>query len=115
MKSTRAYSPNIAWLLRPLRLVPACAVLLLAHPAAGRAAQVHESDLTVSSQVGRVSTQAEGQNAKARSVVHSVTVHPEARTGDVQVSGAAEKVHSQSVGQNTSAASAVGGVSVGGK
>lgn len=92
-----------------------CLAAALALPAAGLAAQVHESDLTVSSQVGKATTQAEGRNAESRSVVHSVTIHPDARTGDVSVSGAVDKVHSQSVGQNTSADSAVGGVNVGGK
>jgi hypothetical protein len=41
-----------------------CLAAALALPAAALAAQVHESDLTVSSQVGKVSTQAEGRNAK---------------------------------------------------
>jgi hypothetical protein len=92
----------------------AWATLLLYSPPA-LAGQVHESDLSVSSQVGKVRTQAEGQNSEARGIVHSVDIRPDARTGDVNVSGKAERVHTQAGGQNTSAASAVGGVAVGGK
>lgn len=91
----------------------AAALCLL--PAALLAGQVHESDLSVSSQVGKASTQAEGRDAEARSAVHSVNIHPEARTGEVNVSGKADKVHTQAGGQNTNAASAIGGVNVGGK
>jgi len=92
----------------------ALATLFLLSPAA-LAGQIHESDLSVSSQVGKVRTQAEGQKSEARSIVHSVDIHPDARTGDVSVSGKADKVHTQAGGQNTNAASAVGGVTVGGK
>lgn len=88
---------------------------LCAHSATSLAAQVHESDLSVSSQVGKVNTQAEGRDAESRSAVHSVNIHPEARTGEVNVSGKADKVHTQAGGQNTNAASAIGGVNVGGK
>lgn len=90
-------------------------LVLFAQAAASFAAQVHESDLSVSSQVGKVNTQAEGRDAEARSAVHSVNIHPEARTGDVNVSGKADKVLTQAGGQNTNAASAIGGVNVGGK
>ncbi len=98
--------------------VPAClcawaTLLLCGHSAL--AGQVHESDLSVSSQVGTVRTQAEGRKSEARGLVHSVDIHPDARTGDVNVSGKAEQVHTQAGGQNTSAASAVGGVAVGDK
>jgi len=92
----------------------ALTTLFLLNPAA-LAGQIHESDLSVSSQVGKVRTQAEGQKSEARSVVHSVDIHPDARTGDVSVSGKADTVHTQAGGQNTNAASAVGGVTVGGK
>ncbi len=88
---------------------------LFIQTAACLAAQVHESDLSVSSQVGKVGAQAEGRNAEARSAVHSVNIHPEARTGEVNVHGKADKVHTQAGGQNTNAASAIGGVNVGGK
>lgn len=91
----------------------ALAALFLLSPAL--AGQVHESDLNVSSQVGKVRTQAEGQNSEARSVVHSVDIRPDAHTGDVNVSGKVGGVHTQAGGQNTNAASAVGGVNVGGK
>lgn len=88
---------------------------LLLFPSAALSGQIQESDLNVSSQVGKVRTQAEGQHSEARSLVHSVDIRPEARTGDVNVSGQVGGVHTQAGGQNTSAASAVGGVNVGGK
>jgi hypothetical protein len=79
------------------------------------AGQIHESDLNISSQAGKIRTQAEGQNSEARGVVHSVDIRPDAHTGDVNVSGKAGGVHTQAGGQNANAASAVGGVNVGGK
>lgn len=90
------------------------ATLLSLCPAA-LAGQVRESDLAISSQVGKVRTEAEGQKTEARSIVHSVDIKRDAQTGDVNVSGKAGGVHTQAGGQNTNAASAVGGVNVGGK
>lgn len=79
------------------------------------AAQIRESDLTVSSQVGKVRTEAEGQKTGSRALVHSVDIRREAHTGEVHVTGKAGGVTTQAGGQNSNAASAVGGVTVGDK
>ncbi len=87
--------------------------LIIFKPA--QAAQIHESDLSVSSQVGKVRTEAEGKKAESRALVHTVDIRREASTGEVRVTGKAGEVTTQAGGQNTNAASAVGGVSVGSK
>lgn len=97
---------------------PLCLALLLPavhHAASGRAlaAQVRESDIVISSQVGKVRTEAEGRQMESRAFVHSVDVKREAHTGDIKITGKAGGISTQSGGQNSSADSAVGGVSVG--
>lgn len=92
-----------------------CAALVgpaLAGPAL--AGQIRETDLMISSKVGKVATGAEGDNAQARSIVHSVDIKRGSQTGDVRVSGQAGHVTTQAGGQNVSVDSAIGGVSVGG-
>lgn len=86
----------------------------LAGPAA-LAGQIRESDIVISSQVGKVRTEAEGRQVQSRALVHTVDVRKGSHTGDVQVTGKAGGVTTQVGGQNSSAASAVGGVSVGDK
>lgn len=79
------------------------------------AAQIHESDIIVSSQVGKVRTEAVGQKTSSRALVHSVDIRREASTGEVRITGKAGEVTTQAGGQNSNAASAVGGVTVGDK
>ncbi|OGR37062.1 MAG: hypothetical protein A2051_06120 [Desulfovibrionales bacterium GWA2_65_9] len=91
--------------------------LLLAFlaPAELLAGQIRESDLSISSQVGKVVTSAEGEKTDARSTVHSIDIKRGSQTGEVHVTGQAGRVTTQAGGQNTSADSAVGGVNVGAK
>lgn len=84
-------------------------------PARALAGQIHESDLVISSKVGKVASSAEGDNVKATTTVHSVDIKSGSRTGEVTVSGQAGQVTTRAGGQNTSADSAIGGVNVGAK
>jgi len=84
-------------------------------PASALAGQIRESDLMVSSQVGKVSTSAQGDKVDAKSSVHTIDIKRGSHTGEVQVTGQAGRVTTQAGGQNTSADSAVGGVNVGDK
>lgn len=93
----------------------AIAALLAQAPASALAGQIHESDLSISSKVGKISTTAEGDNVKAASTVHSVDIKGGSHTGEVVVSGQAGQVTTKAGGQNTSANSAIGGVNVGAK
>ena len=79
------------------------------------AGQIHESDIVVSSQVGKVRTEAEGQKIESRTQVHTVDIRRDAATGDVHITGKAGGVTTQAGGQNSNAASAIGGVNVGNK
>lgn len=90
------------------------AMLALA-PAGALAGQIRESDLTISSSVGKVTTSAEGDKVRAGSKVHTIDIKRGSHTGEVHVTGQAGRVTTQAGGQNTSADSAVGGVTVGGK
>jgi len=78
-------------------------------------AQIHESDIVVSSQAGKVRTEAEGQKTSSRALVHTVDIRRDSTTGEVRVTGKAGEVTTQAGGQNSNAASAVGGVTVGDK
>ena len=112
MKTSRPVTPrNSCAALLALSLL-ALAGSALVGPA--QAGQIRETDLLVSSKVGKVVTHAEGDNTQARSVVHSVDIKRGSQTGDVRVSGQAGHVTSQAGGQNVSVDSAIGGVSVGG-
>lgn len=81
---------------------------------AAQAGQIRETDLMVSSKVGKVSTSATGDKTEARTGVHTIDIRRGSHTGDVNVSGKADRVTTQAGGQNTSADSAIGGVTVGG-
>ncbi|MBU1229856.1 MAG: hypothetical protein KKA55_03070 [Proteobacteria bacterium] len=101
---------------RPGRVLPALALLGLAALSLGpeaRAGQIRESDLHISSTIGKVVTTAEGDKVDARSSVHSVDIKRGSSTGEVHITGQAGRVTTQAGGQNTSAASTVGGVKVG--
>lgn len=82
-------------------------------PASALAGQIRESDLMVSSKVGKVSTSAQGDKVDAATSVHTIDIKRGSHTGEVQVTGQAGRVTTQAGGQNTSADSAVGGVTVG--
>jgi hypothetical protein len=98
-----------------LRLAAPVAFLALAlAPAHALAGHIRESDLVVSSTVGKIATSAEGDKADAKSETHSLDIKRGSRTGEMRISGQAGRVTTQAGGQNTSADSAVGGISVGG-
>ncbi|MBA4358973.1 MAG: hypothetical protein C0405_14755 [Desulfovibrio sp.] len=100
----------------PGRTVPALALLVLAALSLSqeaRAGQIRESDLHVSSTIGKVVTTAEGDKVDAQSTVHSVDIKRGSTTGEVHITGQAGRVTTQAGGQNTSAASTVGGVKIG--
>lgn len=79
------------------------------------AGQIRESDLSISSKVGKVTTSVEGEKVQATTVVHTLDIKRGSHTGEVHITGQAGRVTTQAGGQNTSADSAVGGVNVGAK
>ncbi|MHC1700371.1 MAG: hypothetical protein AB9900_05235 [Humidesulfovibrio sp.] len=108
---SKAAPPTVLPVL--LTVLLALGLLALA-PCRALAGQIRESDLVISSTVGKVATSAGGDKAEARSQMHSVDITRGSQAGEVRVSGQADRVTTQAGGQNTSADSAVGGVSVGG-
>lgn len=115
MAACHCFLPTLHSQHGTLRSFALAAATLCCLCSSGLAAQIRESDLTVSSQVGKVHTEAEGRKVESRTVVHSVDIRRETGTGEVHVSGKADQVTTQAGGQNANANSAVGGVSVGGR
>ncbi|MBU1229322.1 MAG: hypothetical protein KKA55_06760 [Proteobacteria bacterium] len=89
-------------------------VIVLASTAFAFAA-AKTGDITVQSDVGKVTNVASGRNAEAKTNVHSVDVKDGAKTGDITIKGKAGSVTNVASGQNVKAETNVGSVKVGGK
>ena len=72
-------------------------------------------DISVDSQVGRVTNVASGQNAEATTNVHSVDVKEGAKTGDITIKGKAGDVTNVASGRNVKSETNIGSVKVGGR
>lgn len=88
-------------------------VLVLASAAVALAA-AKTGDITVDSQVGKVTNVASGQNAQATANVHSVDVKDGAKTGNITVKGKAGNVTNVASGHNVKSETNIGSVKVGG-
>ncbi|MGE4265109.1 MAG: hypothetical protein AB7E46_11640 [Desulfovibrio sp.] len=93
----------------------ALSMIIVLASAAFAFAAAKTGDITVDSQVGRVSNVASGQNVEAKTNVHSVDVKDGAKTGDITVKGKAGSVSNVGYGHNVKSESNVGSVKVGGK